>query len=636
MYKRSMPISFQSVNIENAHVYLDLLKKCKADRVFICCVGYPYIKSSPIYTQTEKIKELISYFKQNELEVGLWVDAFGHGGALVGQEYVDSDSYVRFRGIDGKSAAQAFCPSDDKFLSDYCEGIKILASLNPDLIMLDDDFRVNGRGSYYLGCFCENHLKRFYELVGEEVPLCDIERLITTGEKNKYRDAFYDMIAEILLGFAKKLRAVVDEINPKIRLGTSSSFEAIDNSGTDFIEIAKAFAGDTKPFTRVAGAPYWSQNVIPVVEVSRLEFSYGKDSGVELFAEGDTYPRVRTDIPSKSLEIFEAMLLADGSGDGILSYIFDYLQKPDYEMEYAKRFIRNEERRLKIQEVFDGKKAVGVRVFNAMHKSRNYSMPNEVIKNSFRYFESCRALAIGSNILSMNSIPTCHAESEYPILLFGENAKYVELNDLKNGAIIDVRAAEILQKRGIDVGLVSATKKSFINEYYSVLDGGAFSIQHPHTQEISVKDGVIVESYFLPDNTPSSYRYENKDGLKFFLIACDYMNFDGGFGSNYLCNFYRQQQLKDAIYWLCGKKLPAFVAKNPNLYLLCKKSENEELSIAFANVSIDDVFDAIVELDGNYDIINSYNLDCSINGDKLNVKYIGPYGFSFVTLKKVD
>ncbi|MBO7214353.1 MAG: hypothetical protein J6V66_02535, partial [Clostridia bacterium] len=587
-YKRSMPICFSAITKENIHEYLDMLKKCKADRVFICGLNYIYLKTTELYTETERIREIISYFKNNGLEVGIWVDAFGHGGPLVGYEGDVKGSYTLIEGIDGR-CAHTICPSDEKFVADYSEGIKRIASLSPDLIMLDDDFRVNGRISYYLGCFCENHLKKFRLLVGEEVAREDIERLITTGGKNKYRDAYLDMIADMLLGFAKKLRKAVDEVNPNIRLGASSPLEGWDLSGTSLIEIAKAFAGNTKPFARIAGAPYWDNNVIAVSEAARLQFNYGKDKGVELFAEGDTYPRPRYNVASKGLETFEAIMIADGGGDGVLSYIFDYNQTPSYEPGYVTRFIKNEDRRLKIIEMAKNGKPVGVRVLNVAEKMRDFDMPKEVKKYSIRFFEELRSFTPGAKILSKNSIPTCFEDSGYPVLVFGENAKHVCVSDLKNGAILDIRSADILQKRGIDVGLVSFEPKAFSSEYYVKNDDEILAVTHPHTQKISVSENAKVETYFKPDNTPASYRYENANGQKFFVMAFDYFNFDGDFNANYICSYYRQEQLEDAIYYLSGKTLPAFIKKNPNLYNLCKKDENGNLFVMLANVSIDDV-----------------------------------------------
>lgn len=632
MYKRSMPICLNSVNKENMHIYLENLKKCKADRVFICGLNYIYLKTTELYTETERIRDIVSYFKNNGLEVGIWVDAFGHGGPLVGYEGDVKGSYTLIEGVDGK-CAHTICPSDEKFVADYSEGIKRIASLSPDLIMLDDDFRVNGRMSYYLGCFCENHLKKFYSLVGEEIPREEIEKLITTGGKNKYRDAFFDMSADMLLGFAKKLRAAVDEVNPSIRLGASSPLCAWDFCGTTLNEIAKAFAGNTKPFARIAGAPYWSNNIIPVTEASRLEFYYGKNAGIELFAEGDTYPRPRYNVTSKGLEVFESIMVADGSGDGVLSYIFDYNQKPNYETGYVTRFAKNEDRRMKILNMASGKAPVGVRVFSVANKVRNYDMPSTVIKNSFRLFEGIRSFTPGAKILSQNSIPTCYEDTGYPALVFGENAKYVEISDLKNGAILDIRAANILQKRGIDVGLVSFEPKSFSNEYFVKNDDMVWAITHPHTQKITVNDNAKVESYFTPDNTPASYRYENANGQRFLVLAFDNFNFDGDFSGSYLCNYYRQEQLEDAVYYLSGKVLPAFVKKNPNLYNLCKKDEKGNLFIMLANVSIDDVYDAEVTLDNDYALADSFGFDGKIFGNKLIINQIVPYGITLLTLK---
>jgi flagellar biosynthesis protein FliR len=144
----------------------------------------------------------------------------------------------------------------------------------------------------------------------------------------------------------------------------------------------------------------------------------------------------------------------------------------------------------------------------------------------------------------------------------------------------------------------------------------------------------IIESYFLPDKTPASYRYENKDGLKFFVLAFNNFNLDGGFNANYLNNYYRQSGLINAITWLSGKKLPVTVTKNPNLYVLASKDEQGNCSIAFANVSIDDVYDEFIYLDGNYALAESIGFDGEFLGDKIKVNRIEPYGFVAFKLEK--
>jgi hypothetical protein len=154
------------------------------------------------------------------------------------------------------------------------------------------------------------------------------------------------------------------------------------------------------------------------------------------------------------------------------------------------------------------------------------------------------------------------------------------------------------------------------------------------TLSLEVAGGAKVESYFIPDNTPASYRYENSNGLKFFVLAVDFFGACAKLGANYACNYYRQEQLKDAIEWLCGKKLPAFIAKCPNLYILAKRGSDGALALAIANVSIDEAVDAKIELDGEYELGLGVNFDGRVDGSTLLIDRIEPYGYVAVELKK--
>lgn len=644
MHKISIPMSLTTMTYENRHKYLDILKKCKAERVFLCGLGYIYTPSSLIYTKPEFVREMIGYFKENGLEVGIWVDAFGHGEALSGTEGIKKDSYTPIEGVDGKISEHSFCPSDERFVADYTTAIRRIACFQPDIIMLDDDFRFNVRGGsffnidsghYYMGCFCPYHLKRYYELIGEEVPREKIEELAFTGEKNKYRDAYYDMLAESLLDFAKMLRNTVDEINPNIRLGASFTCEGWDTCGTDIIEIARAFAGNTQPFARIPAAPYWNSNIIPVVEAARMQYVWRKDSGVEMFSEGDTYPRPRYNVPSKSLELFDFLLLADGGSDGILTYLVDYHQQPDYERGYVERFVRNEPIRAGIKYFFQNKTSVGVHVFNVMHKARNYSLPEKLVIKSSHRIEELQLFSPGQELLSSNSLPTAfEANNGYPVLVFGENAKYIPLDELKNGAILDVTAANILKSRGVDVGLLSNEPKAFFKELFLSANDAIPDISHPYTQKIEIADSATAESKFLPDNTPATYLYENANGEKFFVIAFDYAGMHGGFNANYLKNYYRQAQLQSAIEWLCGKKLPATAAKHPNLYVLTSKGNDDSLAVAVANVHLDDVYDADIQLAESYSSARFIGGSGTLQGNKIHIEHLPPYAFIAFELHK--
>ena len=618
MYKISVSISFDSVTVENMYEYINMLKDCKADRVFFCGPGEIHTKNCLLYKKYEQLAEIINTFKIEGFETGVWVSSFGHGVALMTENVSDGkNEYVQMEGIRGDKGVYANCPLDENFTDAYMQGITKVAMLNPDFIMLDDDFRINTR-KYFFGCFCKLHLKRYYEIVGEETPREELEKLILTGGKNKYRDAYLQLAREALITFAKKLRNTVDKTNPNIRVGACTATEIWDLSGTTPIEIAKTLAGNTKPFTRLCGAPYWDKyDMIFPLELERVQQKWCENSGVEIFAEGDTYPRPRYNVSSKILELFEYGIIANGGFDGTLSYLFPYLQKPSYETGYVERFVNNAKTKKKISEMFKDKISTGISVLNFHSKIDDYDFPDEITDKIKSLLRNSSYPASGA-LLSANSIATTYEKSEYPVFIAGENAKYIQKEDLKNGAILDIVAAEILQSLGVDTGLVSIEKIQPMAEYFEEYDGEIRNICKEGYCKIVCSEKAEVSSVFLPDNTPASYYYENDKGNKFFVLAYDM--FGAGLYSHtkdYMNNYYRQAQLVEMVKCLCGKKLPVMCSKNPNLYTLASKNKDGEMSVLFLNVFPDDVIKPVIELDKKYEKVECVNCNGTLNGDKL-------------------
>lgn len=630
MYKVSVPISFNTLTEENASVYIDSAKKSGVKRVFFCGFGDICNKNGILYTDTKRLQNIINLFKENNFETGVWVSAFGHGAALLHQKEF-ADTFTQMVGVDGRVGTHANCPSDENFKNEYCGSLKRIALLGPDMIMFDDDFRFNWRGCYYMGCFCSYHLNEFYKKIGEEIPLEKIEELIYTGGKNKYRTAYRELMRESLIDFAKALRNAVDAVDSSIRMGICSTPDNWDNSGTDMIELSKVIAGNTKPFTRIFHAPYDDINIIPAIEAARMQFEWLDGTGIECFAEGDVYPRPRYNVPSKVLELFDFALMAGGKGDGILNYVYDYSQKPDYETGYVDRYIKNQPVRDKINELFAGKKAVGVSVFNVMHKVEDQEFPEVLFKEIVR-----KLLNIVSSparfLISQNSIPTTYDKGEYPLLLLGENARYVKKEDLSNGAILDASAAKILNKRGIDTGLISSEISSFDGEYFIKDKDTIRNINNTGLMKIKCSEKAEILSYFTPDNTPASYLYENSDGLKFYVLAYDMFFEAENYSINYSNNYYRQAQIINAIEWLCGKKLPATCTKNPGLYILSSKDESA-MSVMLLNISLDDILNPEIKLDKEYKEIKFVNCSGTLNGDTVTLSDITPYGLAMFEVK---
>ncbi|MBQ2708818.1 MAG: hypothetical protein IJF67_11175, partial [Clostridia bacterium] len=481
MYKISIPISMNTLlDGKNLPYYLDDLRRCGAGRVFLCGMGNIYTPSGRNYTHPDAVRRAIDYFRAGGLEVGIWISAFGHGSALMPELAVQgAEKYTQITDIGGfANEHYSNCPLDENFRRDYCEGVRRIAELSPDLIMLDDDFRLNGRRNIKWGCFCPLHLAALYEKLGEEIPREQLETLMLTGGRNKYRSAMLEVFGASMLGFIKALRTAIDTVNPDIRLGVGDG-NIWDMHGTDQIEVAKTAAGKNEPFMRVSGAPYHNVNIIPVVEKSRQQFAWGEGSGVEMFAEGDTYPRPRHNVPSKTLELFDFLLLADGTGGGILAYLEDYHCAYDYERGYVERFVKNKPIRDGIKSLFDGKTPVGVRVVNVPHKAEDWELGDNLVSAAPHLFGAATG-SVSRDLLAANSIPTSYmGEGDEPLYIIGENARHVDLKKFGRGAILDAAAAEILEARGVDTGLVAAVPTEAMSEYFFRHDGKMNSIASP-------------------------------------------------------------------------------------------------------------------------------------------------------------
>lgn len=628
MYKLSVPISMHTLNDKSIFEYIELAKKCKADRVFICGQKNFYEKSSEIFSESEKLKKNIAVFRENGFEVGVWVTGFGHGAPLSHQTDATVSPYTQIEGINGEVGRYANCPLDPNFVDAYAEGIKKIAELKPDMIMIDDDFRMNVRQGYYFGCFCPRHMKEYYKRLGEETPRDQLESLMFTGGKNKYRSTYFGLTGEVLLNFAKTMRQAVDSVDSTIRLGMCGTNENWDFCGTDMIELAKAFAGNTAPFARTTGAPYWRENIIHVIEASRQQFAWAKGTGVELFTEGDTYPRPRYNVPSKLLELFDLTLYADGNSNGQLAYVFDYTYRPEYEMGYVDRYIRNEPIRNATKEIFEGKKAVGVEVFNCYHKAENFVLSNKIDKIADKLVHA--VVPPSRTLICGNSIPTAFDECGYPVLVIGENARYIEREKLKNGAILDTRAAEIFKSRGIDVGLVSSVKKNYSQEYFVASDETVIGISTYGQTALECDSSAQIYSRYLPDNVTASYTFENSNGERFYVLGYDH--FLSTENVNYMNNYHRQSDLVRAIEWLCGKKLPAVAFKHPRLYILASKNKNG-MAVSLSNVFLDDIYDCEIQLDKEYSEIKFVNCTGKLINDKVYISWIAPYGFAAFEVK---
>lgn len=623
-----------------------------ADRIFLCLgdVGrMPFEKGEFRTRIIDTFKEKIKYVKENGFEAGVWVGTLGFGTPTAHYNKDVAKKYTRIRSISGRVADDALCPLDEAFAEMTCEIIKELAQTGTDMIMLDDELCMSVRPG--IGCACDLHLKKFREAVGENVSPEDLGYRIFSGKPNKYRDAWLTLMGDTLRHFCAKLRQAVDSVAPTVRLGFCAGYTSWDMEGADAIELTKILAGNTKPFLRLTGAPYWiaarrfgRQTLQTVIETARMQYAWCKDSGIEIFTESDTYPRDRFHTPAAYSECFHLATLASDGAD-TLKYMYDYMCEPDFERGYVDAHIRNINLQKQITEFFANKAPLGIRVYQTMRKLQSADLgdclfnegelaPHDKEKLLMKQY----MFPASQMLLTSNAIPTVYDGEGTCGIAFGENARALPKSAFNKGLILDVKAAKILTERGIDVGLESCERisGSFMELFLGESpDTDLFDTQHLYKAKLKSGTKIISRfkcGEFFSNNTyPLAYLYENADRQRFLVYAFDAEEQTDS--SSLYWSYGRGKQIANALEWLGGEALPLRCERHPHLYAICKKGD-KSVSAAYFNLCADEIVCANVTLAKEAKSIRFVNCTGRLT-DKLSavIDYIKPYGVAVIDVK---
>jgi hypothetical protein len=197
-------------------------------------------------------------------------------------------------------------------------------------------------------------------------------------------------------------------------------------------------------------------------------------------------------------------------------------------------------------------------------------------------------------MLSVNAIPTVYEGTGLCGIVFGENAKYLPSTAFEKGLILDVSAAEILQEKGIDVGLRScrALPAGILEDFgdgmppVSVYWATDLCDVEPDAAAQTLSRFVTVDSANEKRAFPAAYLYENANGQRFLVYAFRSQNQPETSGMYW--SYGRGKQIADAITWLAGRALPAVCVGNPHLYCRCNEDGNSVVA-AYFNCTADGI-----------------------------------------------
>ncbi len=634
MYKLTVPV-YSDYPYFNAEDALQELQRCRAERVaLILQRNMDYAFSSP--ESLKKLAEHIGFFKDNGFEVLVWV------GETIGHSSDIESAPTRYQNIHAFSngRSKALCPLDKNFQRDLAGWMQDIAKAGADIILLDDDYRTDVKPDNALGCACPLHIERLEKELGEKLSADTLWKQILDGGNNKYRNAWRKVQKDSMIELSMLLRAAVNEVSPHVRLGFCACL-GWDTTGADLGDIARALAGDTTPLIRLSGAPYWPRPLGECIEFERWQNALYKEQGMEIISEGDTYPRPRFVTSAARLECFDTALRADGTNDGILKYMIDYIGSVAYETGYIDAHQKHQSLYEQIDTMFSGKTASGVRLCNDPDGFTDAHLdvtdPNVLYRLAGNmYFASTKAAI-------QCSLPTAY-EGDGVRVVFGENARHIALNELDNGCILDIPAARILLERGVDVGiseikeisLPSSSCADVVFEYYIEQNERAVMDGNVTLYDVIKKEGAKVLTQLVrgKNNFDGAFTYENAASQRFlvFPFAAD----KAARAHGYFAAYTRRRQLLKELAWL-GNPLLAYVEGNYPYHYSMVKEDEKEIAVGIWNLFEDKMEDVSILINEPFDTKQVAFVNCEgyAEGQRVYLKSkIYPYEFAGVLVKK--
>lgn len=631
MYKISVPIRNVTVTKENRGEYLKILKDAQIDRLFLTRSDYCSNEEEEL-EMIENFRDNLNFFRDGGLEVGVWLgNTTGHGVVLVGMNEQEAlKGLTRIRNIKGEDLPETQCPLDPNMRRVVSHFIASIAKTGTKTILLDDDFRMSHGAEHC--CACDFHMKRMEELCGEKLELAELERLVFQSPANKYRKAWLEAQREGLIMLAKEIRAAVDEVDPTVRIALCSSLGLWDWDNCNPLDLAKELSGGQKPLVRLLTAPYSAMNgnkkIPAMLERARMFSAMAADQGVELMSEGDVYPRPRHLVPASYLEIFDGVLRADGIFDGMLKYMADYNATPSYEMGYFDRHTENLPLMREISAMFAGKEACGVRTVEFPHLLGEVDLSLSLDSQYYPY-------PLAAMSLAFCSIPTTHEKGGICNAIFGDTARRVTDKDLEKGALLDALSAILLSQRGVDVGLEKAGDfQQGMVDFLSPADRSEqtnIAAGRVRYLKPTLKAGaeVVLLGKMGMDYVPISYRYENADGQRFYVLLYDTLGCSGdsGLARGHLA----QKIMMEQVEWVARETIPVKCTGHPDLYVICKEKDGK-MAVGLFNCYADSILHPVIKLSKSYKNVRFLNTNGTLNGDTVTLDRPIP-AFEFVAFE---
>ncbi len=275
--------------------------------------GDPVIDKAAI--ECEKYARFRDKLESMGLDCGVLVQCtIGHGYALN-----QMNPFQRYVTLSDGIPNYVVCPSDEGFQKYIHNQLATIAEQRPQVIMIDDDFRLMYRNGK--GCACPNHMAAFNRAAGTDLSREELLKILQGGPNvdaktcDRYTDIYVNTQRESLLAGARAMRAGIDSVDPSL----PGIFCSVGHTTEFAAEIAQILAGKDNPVVvRINNGNYTPEGAR---WLSRVAYRAAQQSEVlkkdvdVILAETDTCPQNRYSTGAQSLHAhFTASILEGAAG----------------------------------------------------------------------------------------------------------------------------------------------------------------------------------------------------------------------------------------------------------------------------------------------------------------------------------
>lgn len=249
-----------------------------------------------------------------------------------GRQLREGQGFRRMVGETGSESPLVACPLCPEWQSYLSDSFALLArEIQPVAIWIEDDWRLHNHGGElgWGGCFCEEHMRRFSTMVGEEVTRESLlSRILQPGEPHPWRERWFQLSRASILEPAEKLCQAIRQANPGTRTALMSSLpDQHSAEGRDWRLIEEVIGDDQGFLLRPHMPPYtqqWPVRVTPTVTRQTVA-CLSREVQPEIYPELENSPRCGIYSKSGRYTVFQMLESALFGSRGITINHYDML-----------------------------------------------------------------------------------------------------------------------------------------------------------------------------------------------------------------------------------------------------------------------------------------------------------------------